>query len=79
MMSIVAGHEYFGFLCANPQCGMPILLGEIRPEDLDSKGGVEIQHRKANHTLTCPQCMKTAVYPAQQVRRFRTAEKGSLS
>jgi hypothetical protein len=71
----VAGEEFYGFLCANPACGMPILVGQIKPEDRDLAGGVEIQSHRASHTLTCQQCGHTAVYQMQQLQRFLVATK----
>ncbi len=28
-----AGGEYYGFVCANPQCQGPLLMGKIDPKD----------------------------------------------
>ena len=37
-----AGKLYFGFICKNPECGLPIIIGEIARENLDAEGGVKI-------------------------------------
>jgi predicted RNA-binding Zn-ribbon protein involved in translation (DUF1610 family) len=71
------GEEWFGFLCIN--CGLPLLLGEIRPETLDSNGGVEIVSHNKIHKVTCPHCENKSDYQHTQLRRFRTVEKESLS
>jgi hypothetical protein len=71
----VSGEEFYGFVCANPACHTPIILGQIKPEDLDSRGGVQIQTLRANHTLTCQQCGQTGVYQITQIQRFLVATK----
>lgn len=70
-----ADDEYYGFICANPRCGTPLLMGKIDPKDRDAAGGVEIQSHQANHTLTCPRCGHTAVYLIQTLQRFLVATK----
>lgn len=74
-----AGEEWFGFLCSNPNCGLPLLLGEIRSDMLDPQGGVEIGTHSRYHKLTCPHCGNESVYQPEQLRRFRTVEKDKLS
>jgi hypothetical protein len=69
------GEEYYGFVCANSQCAVPLLMGKIDPKDLDPKGGVQIQSQQANHTLTCPQCGHTAVYPIGNIQRILVVTK----
>jgi predicted RNA-binding Zn-ribbon protein involved in translation (DUF1610 family) len=74
-----AGKEWFGFLCSNPNCGLPLLLGEVRPETLDANGGVTITSHSESHKLTCPHCKSESVYQTKRLQRFRTVEKGQLS
>jgi predicted RNA-binding Zn-ribbon protein involved in translation (DUF1610 family) len=76
---VMAGEEWAGFLCANPACGLPLLLVEIRPEMLDSKGGVEIESRDTVHKVTCPFCGNESVYHLKQLQRFQVAKKEQLS
>jgi len=68
--------EYYGFLCANPACGMPILIGQIPRDEVGR--GVEIASNRAEHRLTCPICGHTAAYRSELVQRFRVAGKGQL-
>lgn len=74
-----ANTEWFGFLCSNPICGLPLLLGEIRPEMLDENGGVEISSHNEARKLTCPHCRNESVYRTESLQRFRTVEKAKLS
>jgi hypothetical protein len=72
-----AGKEWIGFLCANPTCGLPILIGEVLPRMLDKQGTLTI--RGEDQRLTCPTCGHESVYPTGQARRFRTVDKAELS
>jgi predicted RNA-binding Zn-ribbon protein involved in translation (DUF1610 family) len=74
-----ANKEWFGFLCSNPKCGLPLLLGEIRPDMLDKSGGVTIASHNEDHKLTCPHCGNVSVYRTKSLQRFRTVEKAKLS
>ena len=72
-----AGKEWFGVLCANPLCGMPIFIGEVLPKHLDREGTLTI--RGEDQKLTCPTCQTESVYPFQQLKRFQTVDKAKLS
>ena len=37
---IPPGKGAIGFLCANPACGLPIVIEEIRPPMLDANGAL---------------------------------------
>jgi hypothetical protein len=73
-----AGKLYFGFICKNPKCGLPIVLGEILPEQLDAAGGVEIASSRSEHAITCRLCGHGAAYHHDELRRFQVSEKGKL-
>jgi RNase P subunit RPR2 len=74
-----AGKEWFGFFCSNSQCGLPLLLGEIRPGMLDANGVVKLRSQSRPQKVTCPHCGNESAYPIQQLKRFRTVEKQQLS
>ena len=78
MRRTTAGEEWLGFACANPQCGLPLLVYEILPEMLDSKGGLRLQARNPSLELSCPSCGNKAVYQTQQIHRIRVARKEQL-
>jgi hypothetical protein len=70
-----AGKLYFGFICKNSQCGLPIIIGEIPPEHLDATGGVEISSDRPEHAIACGHCGRTVVYRHAELQRFRVLEK----
>jgi hypothetical protein len=69
---IAAGEEWIGYLCVNPRCGMPILIGPISPDMLDETGTIRLRGR--SQRLTCPHCQKRSVYRTRQARRFRAEQ-----
>jgi hypothetical protein len=73
-----AGKEYFGFICENPDCGLPIVLGEIPREYLDASGGAEIVSPRAERLLTCQQCGYEALYRTTELQRFQVSPKGKF-
>lgn len=73
-----AGKEYFGFICRNPDCGLPIVLGEIPREYLDASGGAQIASRRAERLLTCQHCGYEALYRTDELQRFQVQSKGKL-
>jgi hypothetical protein len=73
-----AGKLYFGFICKNPACGLPIVVGEILPEQLDAGGGVEIASSRPQHEITCQRCGHKAAYRHAELQRFQVSEKGKL-
>ncbi len=73
-----AGKLYFGFICKNPECGLPIIIGEIPRENLDAEGGVKIVSSPVEREMTCLLCGFATVYRPGELQRFRVVEKGKL-
>jgi len=73
-----AGKEYFGFICRNPDCGLPIVLGEIPREYLDASGGATIASLRPERLLTCQQCGYEALYRTAELQRFQVLPKGQF-
>ena len=72
------GKLYFGFICKNASCGLPIVVGEILPQDLDDRGGVEIASSRPERPIRCAICGHEAVYRHEELQRFQVSEKGKL-
>jgi hypothetical protein len=73
------GREYLGVICANPDCGMPVILGEVKPTDLDEFGRLQLASRLDNIQATCPHCRIQSGYSIKQFQRFQVKSKGQLS
>jgi hypothetical protein len=79
-MNTEAGKEYFGILCLNKDCGMPIILGEVRQDQLDEYGRLQIQSPKGEVLKAiCPHCRTESIFQIEQFRRFRAQAKEQLS
>ncbi len=71
--------EVLGILCSNADCGMPVILRKVNPDDLDAEGRLQIaappgQVLKA----TCPFCQTQSVFQIEQIRRFQEKPKEQL-
>jgi hypothetical protein len=73
------GKEYLGFICANLECRMPVILGEVSPSNLDEFGRLQLASRLEDIQATCPHCKLQSGYTIKQFQRFQVKSKGQLS